>query len=270
MFGLKVPALWRHWILTDMQSADWPWESRFATMYEFAEFSASLLPPEKPRYLMGVGTPENLLECIERGIDMFDCVIPTRNGRNATLFTRLGKLNMTNAQFKDDKDPVDEECSCYCCRNFSRAYFRHLFHAKEILALQLASLHNLSFYLWLVKEARRHIFMNDFSQWKKEFLYRFSRDRVRHINQSLLSYLSIGELSYEVIITRNGTVARRAGRRGFYHHHFNVCSDHRNFLFHDHAPPAKEAKGTAKAPRVDEKGRQSCHGRRTSRHDYGY
>jgi queuine tRNA-ribosyltransferase len=148
-------------------------------MYEFAEFSASLLPPDKPRYLMGVGTPENLLECIERGIDMFDCVIPTRNGRNATLFTRQGKLNMTNAQFKTDRDPVDAECSCYCCRNFSRAYIRHLFHAKEIFALQLASLHNLSFYLWLVKEARRHILNSDFSRWKKEFLFRLQSDIVR-------------------------------------------------------------------------------------------
>jgi queuine tRNA-ribosyltransferase len=145
-------------------------------MYELAEFSASLLPPDKPRYLMGVGTPENLLECIERGIDMFDCVIPTRNGRNATLFTRRGKLNMTNAQFKNDSDPVDAECTCYCCRNFSRAYIRHLFHAKEIFALQLASLHNLSFYLWLVKEARRHILNSDFSPWKKEFLFRLQLD----------------------------------------------------------------------------------------------
>ena len=140
------------------------------TMYEMTEFCASLLPTGKPRYLMGVGTPENVLECIERGVDMFDCVIPTRNGRNATLFTRRGKLNMTNAKFKDDKGPVDPECTCYACRNFSRAYIRHLFHAKEIFALQLATLHNLSFYLWLVKESRRRILKNDFSLWKKSFL----------------------------------------------------------------------------------------------------
>ena len=127
---------------------------------------------------MGVGTPENLLECIERGVDMFDCVIPTRNGRNATMFTRRGKLNMTNAQFKSDNGPVDTECSCYCCRNFSRAYMRHLFHAKEILALQLASLHNLSFYLWLVKEARQHILKNDFFRWKEEFIFRLQPDSV--------------------------------------------------------------------------------------------
>ncbi|MGA7159390.1 MAG: tRNA guanosine(34) transglycosylase Tgt [Bacteroidota bacterium] len=140
------------------------------TMYELTEFCASILPQNKPRYLMGVGTPENILECIERGVDMFDCVIPTRNGRNATLFTRRGKLNMTNAKFKEDKRPVDSECSCYACRNFSRSYIRHLFHAKEIFALQLATLHNLSFYLWLVKESRRHILKNDFSLWKKSFL----------------------------------------------------------------------------------------------------
>ncbi|MGA9406559.1 MAG: tRNA guanosine(34) transglycosylase Tgt [Bacteroidota bacterium] len=145
------------------------------TMYDLTDFTASLLPQEKPRYLMGVGTPENILECIERGVDMFDCVIPTRNGRNATLFTRRGKLNMTNAQFKYDKEPVDSECSCYGCRNFSRAYIRHLFHAKEIVALQLATLHNLSFYLWLVKESRRHILNNDFSIWKKDFLFQMQR-----------------------------------------------------------------------------------------------
>ena len=149
-------------------------------MYDFAGFSASRLPMNKPRYLMGVGTPENLLECIERGVDMFDCVLPTRNGRNATLFTRRGKLNMTNAQFKSDGGPVDAECSCYCCRNFSRAYLRHLFHSKEILALQLASLHNLSFYLWLVTEARRHILAGNFSSWKKDMLFQMQPDSVRN------------------------------------------------------------------------------------------
>jgi len=149
------------------------------TMYEFTEFSASRLPADKPRYLMGVGMPENLLECIERGVDMFDCVIPTRNGRRATLFTRRGKLNMSNAQFKNDGSPVDAECSCYCCRTFSRAYVHHLFHAKEILALQLASLHNLSFYLWLVSEARRRILENSFSVWKRNFLHQLQSDVVR-------------------------------------------------------------------------------------------
>ncbi len=144
-------------------------------MYDLAEFTAGLLPEESPRYLMGVGTPENILECIERGVDMFDCVMPTRNGRNAMLFTRNGRLNLTNARFKSDDSPVDEECLCYGCRNFSRAYLRHLFMAKEILALQLASLHNLTFYLWIVGEARRRILAGGFLGWKKEILARIQQ-----------------------------------------------------------------------------------------------
>ncbi len=139
-------------------------------MYDLTEFTAGLLPNESPRYLMGVGTPENILECIERGVDMFDCVMPTRNGRNAMLFTRNGRLNLTNARFKTDGSPVDAECLCYGCRNFSRAYLRHLFMAKEIFALQLASLHNLTFYLWIVGEARRRILAGEFSVWKKQIL----------------------------------------------------------------------------------------------------
>lgn len=140
------------------------------SMYELTEFTASMLPEEKPRYLMGVGTPENILECIDRGVDMFDCVMPTRNGRNATFFTRHGRMNITNAQYTTDITPVDEECNCYGCSNFSRAYIRHLFQVKEIFGLQLASLHNLTFYLWIVKEARRHILANDFASWKKTML----------------------------------------------------------------------------------------------------
>ena len=139
-------------------------------MYEMTEHTASRLPAEKPRYLMGVGTPENILECIERGVDMFDCVMPTRNGRNATLFTRKGKLNITNLRFKDDKSPVDVECECYGCKSFSRGYLRHLFQAREILALQLASLHNVTYYLWLVREARRRILANEFTLWKKSII----------------------------------------------------------------------------------------------------
>jgi len=144
-------------------------------MYEMTEFSAGLLPAEKPRYLMGVGTPENILESINRGIDMFDCVMPTRNGRNAMLFTRNGRLNLTNAVFKTEDIPVDAECNCYACRNFSRAYIRHLFMSKEILALQLASIHNLTFYLWLVGEARRRILSGDFLIWKKRILSQMQR-----------------------------------------------------------------------------------------------
>lgn len=119
---------------------------------------------------MGVGTPENILEAISRGIDMFDCVIPTRNGRNATLYTREGKFSIKNAIYKEDFTPVDKDCDCYTCRSFTRAYLRHLFNADEILALQLASIHNLAFYLWLVREARSHIIQGDFLEWKDKML----------------------------------------------------------------------------------------------------
>jgi queuine tRNA-ribosyltransferase len=141
-------------------------------MYEMTEVCTGVLPHAKPRYLMGVGTPENILEAIERGIDMFDCVLPTRNGRNAVLFTRNGKLNMRNAAHVDDFKPPDEECRCYCCSNFTRAYLRHLFKAQEIMALQLASIHNLSFYLWLVRSAREAILNDEFARWKAEQLQR--------------------------------------------------------------------------------------------------
>ncbi|HEY9187113.1 MAG TPA: tRNA guanosine(34) transglycosylase Tgt [Bacteroidota bacterium] len=139
-------------------------------MYDIVDFSTNLLPENKPRYLMGVGTPENLLECIELGIDMFDCVMPTRNGRNSMLFTRNGILSMRNSFHKDSFIPPDEECGCYTCKNYSRAYIRHLFMAKEILALELASIHNLFFYKWLVSEARNNILSNNFKEWKKDIL----------------------------------------------------------------------------------------------------
>ena len=139
-------------------------------MYEITEFCEALLPREKPRYLMGVGTPQNLLESIERGMDMFDCVLPTRNGRNANLFTRTGSLNLRNAVHKTDLSPVDPECTCYTCKNFSRAYLRHLFQVKEILALQLATIHNLSFYLWLMREAHKAIHQRRFAEWKHSIL----------------------------------------------------------------------------------------------------
>ena len=139
-------------------------------MYAMTELCAALLPAQKPRYLMGVGTPENLLESIARGIDMFDCVLPTRNGRNAMVFTRRGRLNLRNAKFTDDLAPVDPECGCYACRNFSRAYLRHLFKAREILGLQLATIHNLSFYLWLMNAARDAILGDRFGAWKESAL----------------------------------------------------------------------------------------------------
>jgi len=135
-------------------------------MYAMTELCTGILPVEKPRYLMGVGTPENLLESIERGIDMFDCVLPTRNGRNAVFFTRNGKVNIKNAGFFNDLSPIDSTCECYGCRKFTRAYIRHLFKAREIMALQLASIHNLHFYLWLMRSAREAILNDNYAGWK--------------------------------------------------------------------------------------------------------
>lgn len=149
-----------------------------SAMYDMTDICTDILPSAKPRYLMGVGTPENILESIDRGIDMFDCVMPTRNGRNAVLFTRNGKMNMRNAGYTNDFRPVDEGCSCYSCKNFTRAYIRHLFKAKEILALQLASIHNLFFYLWLVGTAREQVLAGSFSEWKDKCLASLSREVV--------------------------------------------------------------------------------------------
>ncbi len=139
-------------------------------MYGMTAVCTSILPENKPRYLMGVGKPEDLVESIERGIDMFDCVMPTRNARKGTVFTRFGPLVVKNATYKNDFSPIDSECECYTCLNFSRAYIRHLFKAGEILGMRLASLHNLYFYLLLVRNARRAILTNDYSKWKREFL----------------------------------------------------------------------------------------------------
>lgn len=135
-------------------------------MYEMVDFTTDFMPRTRPRYLMGVGRPENILEAVERGIDMFDCVMPTRNARNAYLFTSRGIIQMKNARFKDDPEPLDPECGCYTCRNFSRAYLRHLFVAKELLSYELASVHNLSFYLALVREARQNILRGTYKEWK--------------------------------------------------------------------------------------------------------
>jgi queuine tRNA-ribosyltransferase len=144
------------------------------TMYSMTGLCTGILPAGRPRYLMGVGTPKNMLEAIARGVDMFDCVLPTRNGRNAVLFTRHGKLNMRNAAHAGDFGPVDPECACYGCRNFSRAYLRHLFKAGEILALQLASVHNLTFYVWLLSRAREEILKGTFASWKHAMVARLS------------------------------------------------------------------------------------------------
>lgn len=135
-------------------------------MYELTELCCSILPKEKPRYLMGVGTPANLLECIGLGIDMFDCVMPTRNGRNGMLFTSEGIMNMKNEKWKNDFSPIDANGTSSVDTIYSKAYLRHLFTANEILALQIASIHNLGFYLWLMKEARKHIIEGDYNRWK--------------------------------------------------------------------------------------------------------
>jgi queuine tRNA-ribosyltransferase len=144
------------------------------TMYEITDFVTDILPENKPRYLMGVGRPENILEAIERGVDMFDCVMPTRNARNAYLFTWDGIVTISNAYYKEDFSPVDETCDCYTCRNFSRAYLRHLFKANELLALTLATIHNLHFYLRLVKTAREKILSGDFKEWKNSVINNLS------------------------------------------------------------------------------------------------
>ena len=135
-------------------------------MYEMIEVVNDILPKDKPRYLMGVGTPINLLEGIERGIDMFDCIMPTRNGRNGQLFTRFGTINMRNKKWENDFSPVDPDGHSYVDTLYSKAYLHHLIKAKEMLGLQIASIHNLAFYLWLVKEARAHIIAGDFTTWK--------------------------------------------------------------------------------------------------------
>ena len=136
-------------------------------MYEMIEVVNEILPKEKPRYLMGVGTPANLLEGIERGIDMFDCVMPTRNGRNACLFTSEGIMNMRNRKWADDFTPIDPNGTASVDLFYTKAYLHHLFKAQELLALEIASIHNLAFYLWLVGEARKHIIVGDFSSWKE-------------------------------------------------------------------------------------------------------
>ena len=144
-------------------------------MYEMIEVVNDILPTDRPRYLMGVGTPINILEAIERGVDMFDCVMPTRNGRNAMLFTAEGVLNMRNAKWADDFSPVDPDGHAFVDTQYSRAYLHHLFKAKELLAMQIASIHNLAFYLWLVGEARKHILADDFAAWKKDMVERLGR-----------------------------------------------------------------------------------------------
>ncbi len=144
-------------------------------MYEMIEVVNEILPEDKPRYLMGVGTPANILEAIDRGVDMMDCVMPTRNGRNGMIFTRNGIMNMRNKKWADDFTPLDEGGACWVDRVYSKAYVRHLFVSQELLGMQIASIHNLAFYLWLVREARKHIIAGDFKSWKTEMVERVTR-----------------------------------------------------------------------------------------------
>ena len=144
-------------------------------MLEMIELVNEILPKDKPRYLMGVGTPADLLDGIERGVDMFDCIMPTRDGRNGRIFTRDGIINMRNAKWKEDFSPIEENGASVVDTLYSKAYLRHLMNAKEILGLQIASVHNLAFYLWLVKEARKHIIDGTFSTWKPGMMERVTR-----------------------------------------------------------------------------------------------
>lgn len=138
-------------------------------MYDTVEFTTPLMPIDKPRYLMGVGTPEDLVENVERGVDMFDCVMPTRNARNGTIFTSFGKLNIKGSKFKLDDDPIDKECDCFTCKNYSRGYLSHLFKAKELTFFRLASIHNLHYYLTLMREMRMAILSDSFNTFKRSF-----------------------------------------------------------------------------------------------------
>ena len=143
-------------------------------MYEMIEIVNDILPEDKPRYLMGVGTPANILEAIDRGVDMMDCVMPTRNGRNGMLFTSKGIMNMRNHKWADDFSPLDPYGETWVDKAYTKAYLRHLFISQELLAMQIASIHNLGFYLWLVREARKHIISDDFKEWKTDMIEKVS------------------------------------------------------------------------------------------------
>jgi queuine tRNA-ribosyltransferase len=146
--------------------------------FEMAEIATEELPPDKPRYLMGVGLPEDMLAAVSLGIDMFDCVLPTRNARNGTVFTSRGKVVVKNARYADDFSPLDPDCDCYTCTNFSRAYLRHLFQAGEILGPRLATLHSITYFTELIRDARAAILDDDFESWKNKTLSRYEEDTV--------------------------------------------------------------------------------------------
>lgn len=138
-------------------------------MMEMADHSLPLLPDKKPKYIMGVGTPEDLVELVSMGADMFDCVMPTRNARNGKLFTSFGAVNINNAKFKNDTDPVDSECTCYTCKNYSRAYLHHLYRSRELLSYRINTIHNLYYYLQLMRNMRTAILNDSFTQFKASF-----------------------------------------------------------------------------------------------------
>ena len=144
-------------------------------MYEMTQNVCELLPTQNARYLMGVGTPQNLLECIDRGIDMFDCVLPTRNARHGQIYTKEGSINIKNAKWKNDFSPIDPDSTSSLSRQHSKAYLRHLFNVNEAYGLQIASIHNLSFYLWLIQEARNHIRLDNYQEWKRSMVERLDR-----------------------------------------------------------------------------------------------
>jgi queuine tRNA-ribosyltransferase len=146
-------------------------------MFEVISYTEPFLPKNKPRYLMGVGRPSDILGAIELGIDMFDCVIPTRMGRNARAFTHYGEINMRNAKHKMDSNPLDKDCDCYCCANYSRAYLHHMFKVDEMLGAILLTTHNLYFYHSMIKGARIAIEQNRFSAYKKDFLEKLETDQ---------------------------------------------------------------------------------------------
>jgi queuine tRNA-ribosyltransferase len=146
-----------------------------SAMFEMVSVSTGLLPEDSPRYLMGVGFPEDIVECVGRGVDMFDCVMPTRNARNGSMFTSRGKVVVKNAIYAEDLSPLDPDCDCYTCRNFSRAYLRHLFNAGELLAPSLATLHNVTFYQKMIKEMRTAIMEDYFLEWREGFMARLQQ-----------------------------------------------------------------------------------------------
>jgi len=150
-------------------------------MLGVADFTLPLLPQIKPRYIMGVGTPENLMELAAMGADMFDCVLPTRNARNGQLFTQHGTINISNARYKDDTDPLDPDCGCYTCRGYSRAYLRHLYLARELLAYRLNTIHNIHYYIHFIKEMRTAILADEFDSFRREF---YNKRRKNHERKS--------------------------------------------------------------------------------------